>query len=113
LEDDDMASLASAKNRWSNYEFSLNYLKNIFDPFIHAKAGGQRLLIVDGHSSHVNREFLETCDRLQILVAILPPLTTHQIHPLDMSLFQPLATAYSRGLDNLMHKEESFVSIIK
>jgi hypothetical protein len=114
LKDDDVAFFASTKNGWSNNEFGLNYLKNIFDPYTRAKAGrARRLLIVDGHSSHVNWEFLETCDRLRILVAILPPHTTHRIQPLDVALFQPLATAYSRELDALIHKGESFVSITK
>ena len=55
LTDEDEAFFAASTNGWSSNEFGLNYLKDIFDPNTCAKAGrGRRLLIVDGHSSHVN-----------------------------------------------------------
>jgi hypothetical protein len=114
LTDKDEAFFASSKNGWSNNEFGLNYLKDIFDPYTRAKAGrGRRLLIVDGHSSHVNMAFIDMCDRLRILVMILPPHSTHRLQPLDVGLFQPLATAYSNELNSLMHKGESFVTMTK
>jgi hypothetical protein len=110
----DEAFFACSHNGWSNNEYGLNYLKQIFDPYTKAKAGrARRLLIVDGHASHVNWEFLQTCDRLRILVCILPPHTTHRLQPLDVSLFQPLATAYSKGINTLMHNGESHVHITK
>ena len=114
LTDKDEAFFASLKNGWSNNEFGLNYLKDIFDPYTRAKAGrGRMLLIVDGHSSHVNIAFIDMCDRLRILVMILPPHSTHRLQPLDVGLFQPLATAYSNELNSLMHKGESFVIMTK
>ena len=110
----DEAFFACSQNGWSNNEYGLNYLKQIFDLYTKAKAGrARRLLIVDGHASHVNWEFLQTCDRLRILVCILPPHTTHRLQPLDVSLFQPLATAYSRGINTLMYNRESHVHITK
>ena len=44
---------------------------------------------------------------------ILPPHSTHRLQPLDVGLFQPLATAYSNELNNLIHKGESFVTMTK
>ena len=114
LTEQDEAFFTSSKTGWSNNEFALNYLKQIFDRYTREKAGrGQRLLIIDGHQSHVNWEFLMTCDRLRILVCILPPHTTHRIQPLDVSLFQPLATAYSKNINTLMHNSEEYVHITK
>ena len=76
----DEAFFAVSKNGWSNNEYGLNYLKYVFDPYTKAKTGrAHRLLIVDGHANHVNWEFLETCDRLRIIVCILSPHTTHCI----------------------------------
>jgi hypothetical protein len=34
----------------------------------------RRLLIVDGHSSHVNLSFIEYADANRILLAVFPPL---------------------------------------
>jgi hypothetical protein len=92
LEDIDKAFFASSKNGWSCNEFELNYLTQIFDLATRQKAGrGRRLLIVDGYSSYVNFEFIQMCDRLRILMCILPLHSTHQLQPLDVGLFQPLS----------------------
>jgi hypothetical protein len=114
LTERDEAFFTSSKSGWSNNDFALNYLKQIFDRYTRKKAGrGRRLLIVDGHQSHVNWEFLTTCNRLRILVCILPPHTTHQIQPLDVGLFQSLVTAYSKSLNDLMYKGEGHVHVTK
>jgi hypothetical protein len=110
----DEAFFASSKSGWSNNEFALTYLKQIFDPYTREKAGrSRRLLIIDSHQSHVNWDFLTTYDRLRILVCILPPHTTHHLQPLDVSLFQPLATAYSKGLNTLMYNGKGHVQVTK
>jgi hypothetical protein len=74
----------------------LSWLKNIFER--HTKPASPRarcLLLVDGHSSHVNMAFIDFADKHWIIVMILPPHTTHRLQPLDVGLFQPLSTAYS------------------
>src|SRR4051812_34454603 len=57
--------------------------------------------------------FLEFADSRRILVMILPPHSTHRLQPLDISLFSPLATAYSNELNQLMHKSLGMVSMSK
>ena len=47
----------------------------------------RRLLLVDGHSSHVNMEFIDWADRHRIIIMILPPYTTHRLQPLDVGMF--------------------------
>jgi hypothetical protein len=44
---------------------------------------------------------------------ILPPHTTHRLQPLDVGMFQALAIAYSKELDDLIDKGLSRVSILK
>ena len=74
------AFFALLANGWSSNAFGLAYLTQVFDPATRAKAGrGRRLLIVDGHSSHVNMEFIRACDRLKILLLILPPYFTYYL----------------------------------
>jgi hypothetical protein len=75
LQESQEAYFASSANGWSSNAFGIIYITTVFDPATQAKTGrGRRLLIVDGHLSHVNLEFLNTCDRLKILVLILPRL---------------------------------------
>ena len=103
----DEAYFGSSSTGWSSNDFGLEWLEKVFDPHTREKSKKhrcRRLLIVDGHSSHVNMTFLDTCDKLKILVLILPPHSTHRLQPLDVSLFQPLATAYSRNITDIMQK---------
>ena len=58
-------------------------------------------------------EFVDFADRHRIIILILPPYTTHRLQPLDVGLFQPLSTAYSVSLENLLQDGESRVTISK
>jgi hypothetical protein len=110
----DEAFFASSANGWSSNEFGLKYLEQVFQPHTQKKAGrGRRLLIVDGHSSHVNMKFLDMCDRFKIIVMILPPHSTHRLQPLDVSCFLALATAYSQEITNIMHISQGVCSMSK
>jgi DDE superfamily endonuclease len=57
--------------------------------------------------------FLDKCDQLRIIVLILPPHSTHRLQPLDVSLFQPLATAYSYEINKILHESGGIVSLLK
>jgi hypothetical protein len=93
----------------------LDWLQKVFEPHTKSKAGphGWRILIVDGHSSHVNMGFLEWAHEHYIIVHIMPAHSTHKLQPLNISLFSPLATAYQKQLSNLMHSSLGFVSMLK
>jgi hypothetical protein len=71
----------------------------VFDPATQDKARrNYRLLILDGHGSHVTRRFLDYCDAHRILVLVYPPHATHTLQPLDVSCFKPLSQSYSNEL---------------
>ncbi|KAJ6001156.1 hypothetical protein N7481_001565 [Penicillium waksmanii] len=53
-----------------------------------------RLLIMDGHRSHLTYEFLDRCDFYNIIPYCCPAHTTHIIQPLDRSPFRALKQAY-------------------
>ena len=71
------------------------------------------MLIVDGYSSHVNLAFLEMCDKLRIIVHILPAHSTYKLQPLDVGLFSPLVTYYSNGLNKSLYSSVAIVSMTK
>ena len=109
------AYFAVSLNGWSSNALGLHWLQTVFDRFTRQQTGlkGRRLLIVDGHSSHVNLRFIETYDQLRILLLIIPPHFTHRLQPLDVSLFSPLSTYYAQNLNSQMAKSLSMVSMIK
>jgi DDE superfamily endonuclease len=68
-----------------------NWLENVFDRLTKEKAKRERrLLLVVGHSSYVNMRFINYADVNRIVLAVLPPHSTHRLQPLDVGLFSPL-----------------------
>ena len=96
---------ASTANGWSNNTLGLRWLQTIFENATKLKSDRtRRLLLIDGHSSHVNMDFIDWADRHRIIIMILPPHTTHRLQPLDVGMFQALSTAYSKQIDELLDK---------
>ena len=110
----DNAYFAVSRKGWTNEELGMSWLTKIFDPHTKAKAGlARRLLLVDGHSSHVNPRFIEYCDQNNIILAVLPPHSTHRLQPLDVGIFAPLAHAYGKGIDRLIQSSDGFSRMTK
>ena len=57
--------------------------------------------------------FLNLADSLEILVLILPPHSTHRLQPLNVALFSPLATAYTKELNNMTHRGLRWIFMTK
>ena len=85
---------ASTATGWTNENLGFEWLTNIFDRFTKGKARqgrDYRLLILDGHNSHLNMRFIDWCGLHRIILAFFPSHSTHRLQPLDVSLFGPLA----------------------
>ncbi|EER28513.1 mariner-Tc1 transposon family protein [Coccidioides posadasii C735 delta SOWgp] len=108
------AYFAASVNGWSNDEYGLEWLQRVFNPHTKAKAGrARRLLLLDGHSSHINMKFIEYANRERILLLILPPHSTHRLQPLDVGVFGPLGKAYSSELESLLHRGLGYIRMTK
>ena len=95
----------SSENGWSNNRLGLLWLQKVFQRHTQPSRETQRrLLIVDGHSSYVNMEFIDWADRHKIIICILPPHSTHRLQPLDVGMFGPLSTAYGIKVDRFTHE---------
>jgi hypothetical protein len=65
---------------WSNNGLGFAWLEQVFNRHTTAKAPrGWRLLILDGHGSHVTADFIDFCDAYRILLAIFPQHSTHSL----------------------------------
>ena len=110
----DLAFFASSEKGWSNDVLGLHRLEHVFDRCTKEEAKrGRRLLIVDGHNSHFNMQFIDYADRHRILLIILPPHSTHRLQPLDINLFSPLATYYTKEIDQLLFEGQGLVRMTK
>ena len=94
--EEETVHFAATPTSWSCNCVGQQWLETVFDCYTKAKAGqGYRLLLVDGHYSHVNLSFFDYADKYSIIVLVLPPHSTHRLQPLDVGLFSPLSRAYS------------------
>ena len=108
------AFVDSSTSGWTNNDLGLAWLEQVFDRYTRRKARrSYRLLVIDGHGSHLTMDFLNYCDQNQILLAVFPLHSTHRLQPLDVVLFKPLLTAYSTELTAYLHNSQGLLPIKK
>jgi hypothetical protein len=84
-------------NGWTSDEIGLRWLKKLFIPTTSSRTkGGYRLLILDGHGSHLTPKFDEICEENKIIPIYIPPHSSHLLQPLDIGCFAVLKRAYGR-----------------
>jgi len=94
---------ACSRKGWTNDDIGLEWLCRCFEPETREKAAGSpRVLILDGHNSHVNGEFIAQAYLNNILLLRLPPHTSHLLQPLDVGLFGPLKKYASAAMEPLI-----------
>jgi hypothetical protein len=87
----------STSNRgWTSNSHGFEWLRKVFEPESRKKAGNRRrLLIMDGHSSHITGDMIAFC----IDLLILPPHCSHLLQPLDVGVYRPLKRFHAQELD--------------
>ncbi|RAR02191.1 pogo transposable [Stemphylium lycopersici] len=99
---------------WTNNELGLAWLEQVFQRHTKHVAGRSwRLLILDGHGSHITADFIDFCDSNRILIAIFPPHSTHSLQPLDVVLFSPLSRYYTSELDRSTQRSRGITRVTK
>ena len=107
------AYFGTSKKGWTSDQLGLAWLDRFHEATYGISGYQKRLLIIDGHSSHVNMAFITKAADYNILVVVFPPHSTHRLQPLDVSVFSPLAQAYSQGLDEFIASSRGFSRMTK
>ena len=105
---------------WTNNEHGITWVK-LFDAATAHKANGRkRLLLCDGHDSHISAELVRYSIDHDILILLLIPHSSHLMQPLDVAVFGPLKRAMSAQLDPIfrtgvrtVHKVEWMESYVE
>jgi hypothetical protein len=99
-EEEDPAVFAISENGWTTDNIGFLWLQDHFEVVTRPDNPDEyRLLILDGHSSHLTLEFLDYAEAHKIEVLCFPAHSTHLLQPLDVGIFGPLGTYYSQEVD--------------
>jgi hypothetical protein len=93
--------ISVSENGWTNNALGLAWLKHFDDHTKTRQVGSYRLLILDGHESHLNQEFKDYCLVRRILTLCMPAHSSHILQPLDVVCFAPLKQKYSQRVRDL------------
>jgi hypothetical protein len=80
---------------WTNNDLAVDWLRKVYLPETY-RPGKHRLLILDGHESHISGEFQYLCLQNDVHLVWLPPHSSHLLQPLDLGPFSSLALRYSQ-----------------
>lgn len=83
-------------NGWTNNETGLEWIRHLEKHTAARTKGPYRILIIDGHKSHVSADFQAFCKEKNIITISIPPHSSHLLQPLDVGCFGPLKRAYGR-----------------
>ena len=79
---------AVSPNVWTDAYLGLQWLARNFEPHTPPEDPSEyRLLIFDGHDSHITWEFIEFAEAHRIKCLCLPPHSTHLLLPLHVGIF--------------------------
>jgi hypothetical protein len=92
-------------NGWTTDKIGLRWLEKHFIPHTNSRVRGRfRLLILDGHSSHLTPLFDRMCAENDIIPLCMPSHSSHLLQPLDVGCFAPLKKAYGRFVSDLARR---------
>ena len=69
-----------------------------------------RLLVMDGHGSHLTDEFLAACVVSRVFIVLLPAHSSHVTQPLDVGCFAPLKEYFRSTLADFNGEEFGIVA---
>jgi len=96
----------TSENGWTSNDIGLRWLDEVFLPET-ANNGEKRLLLIDGHGSHISSEFMWKCYENDVLLIYLIPHSSHVLQPLDLSCFSPLKSRYRKELMDVAKFDDS------
>lgn len=93
------ARYSASATGWTDSELGVEWI-SYFDEATAELADGPRLLIVDGHGSHISYDFIVYAMHHNITLLCLPPHSTHILQCLDVGIFSPLQHRYARVVED-------------
>ncbi|OBS15625.1 hypothetical protein FPOA_28255 [Fusarium poae] len=98
----------TSENGWTDNHIAVEWLKEVYLPQTQPEdESDARLIILDGHRSHVSDEWMATCFLNNVYCCYLPAHCSHGLQPLDNGVFNASKTAYRKELQKLTSLTDS------
>jgi DDE superfamily endonuclease len=99
-----------SENSWTDNELGLTWLREVFEKHTaHHIKGIYRLLILDGHSSHMAPEFDLFCKEHSIITLCMPPHSSHLLQLCNVGCFAVLKRSYGRQIEGYMRNRVNYI----
>ena len=93
---------STSNSGWTSDSHGYEWLSTVFEPCTRPEdLACRRLLIADGHSSHITAKAIAFRMAHAIDLLILPPHCLHILQPLDVGVFAPLKRALASETDEV------------
>nr|CAI5842362.1 unnamed protein product [Callosobruchus analis] len=97
----------------------VDYIRNVFHPYLIQKVEFPILLFIDGHRTHITYEISEPCRQLGIILICFYPNSTMILQPADVAAFKPIKSGWKKAVlawrrENLSEplKKDKFAPIL-
>jgi len=87
---------------YTNNELGLHYLEHFIEHTNATINGPKRVLLMDGHNSHITPEFTLRASKANIHPYQFPSHLTHVMQPLDVGVFQPYKHWHKKAIQHAM-----------
>jgi hypothetical protein len=105
------------ENGWTSNKIGAEWLQRVFLPETALLDDRWRMLILDGHGSHISLDFLWACKQNKVYLLFLPAYSSHVLQPLDLSVFSVVKRFYRQQIQALSYlndaapvKKERFIT---
>jgi len=99
-----------SNNGWTTDKIGLRWLQKHFIPSTNSRVHGRyRLLILDGHRSHLTPKFDRICKENNIISLCIPSHLSYLLQLLDVGYFAVLKHAYGRFISDLARRGYNYI----
>jgi len=90
--------IKTSPNSWTDNKTGLDWIQHFHKSTNAQRKGAYRMLVLDGHKSHLSAEFQKFCKDHAIITLCLPTHSSHLTQPLDVGCFSVLKRMYGKEL---------------
>lgn len=109
-------SFTTSKRGWTSDSHGYQWLTEVFQLWSRRRLPNptaRRMLVTDGHSSHVTGRVISSCMQNAIDLCIMPPHCSHVLQPLDVSVFAPPKRALGKEADKVAGLDSSRIARVQ